>query len=431
MLLNYELTTNLKINTLMDLNKLKQFEEESNLKVNRSQLARDMNVDRRTISKYIQGFKKKTNRSKKSQFDSFYPTIEELLAQPNKVFAYKRVLWQYLCDNYGMTGAQSSFRRYISSIPEFNAYFKEKQHTIKAPAPMRFETSPGQQAQLDWKESISFQLRNGETIVINILVLLLSYSRYRVYHLSLTKTRDVLCHLLDQSFHQIGGVPQEMLTDNMTTVMDEARTAYSKGKVNNEFQQFANDYGFKVHPCVAARPETKAKVESPMRILDEIKAYSGDLSYEELHLKLKEINERENARFHEAYQKIPILGLDKEKGSLLPLPRESIRNHYSIKTKQVKVNASSMIHYQSNQYSVPPKYIDKTLHLQVHDHQIHLYFNTLLVAVHSLSQKKLNYLEEHYIEITKRTLPFEDDKIEEIAKENLNKIGAMYTDDRT
>lgn len=431
MLLNYELTTNLKINTLMDLNKLKQFEEESNLKVNRSQLAREMNVDRRTISKYIQGFKKKTNRSKKSQFDSFYPTIEELLAQPNKVFAYKRVLWQYLCDNYGMTGAQSSFRRYISSIPEFNAYFKGKQHSIKAPAPMRFETSPGQQAQLDWKESISFQLKNGETIIINILVLLLSYSRYRVYHLSLTKTRDVLCHLLDQSFYQIGGVPHEMLTDNMTTVMDEARTTYSKGKVNNEFQQFANDYGFKVHPCVAARPETKAKVESPMRILDEIKAYSGDLSYEELHDKIKEINERENAKFHEAYQKIPLLGLDKEKDFLQPLPPGSIRNHYSIKTIQVKVNASSMIHYKSNQYSVPPEYIDKTLQLQVHDDQIHLYFNTKLVVVHSLSHKKLNYIESHYIAIAKRTLPFEDDKIEEIAKDNLNKIGAMYTDDRT
>lgn len=431
MLLNYELTTNLKINTLMDLNKLKQFEDSSNLKVNRSQIAREMNVDRRTISKYIGGFKKKSNRSRKSQFDSFYTIIKELLNQPNKVFAYKRVLWQYLCDNYGMTGAQSSFRRYISSIPEFNVYFKEKKHSIKAPAPMRFETSPGQQAQLDWKESMTFQLKNGEVMTINILVLLLSYSRYRVYHLSLSKTRDVLCHLLDQSFGQMGGVPQVMLTDNMATVMDEARTPYSKGKINNEFQQFANDYGFKVQPCIAGRPETKAKVESPMRILDELKAYSGDLTYEELHQKLKDINERENTRFHEGYQKIPVLGLDKEKDFLRPLPHGFIRNQYSIKTLRVKVNASSMINYKSNQYSVPPEYIDKSLQLQVHDNQIHLYFNMKLVAVHSLSYKKLNYLESHYIEIAKRTLAFGDDKIEEIAKDNLSKIGALYTDDRT
>lgn len=90
-----------------------------------------------------------------------------------------------------------------------------------------------------------------------------------------------------------------------------------------------------------------------------------------------------------------------------------------------------MINYKSNQYSVPPEYIDKALQLQVHDNQIHLYFNTKLVAVHSPSNKKLNYLESHYIEIAKRTLPFNDEKIEEIAKENLKKIGALYTDDRT
>lgn len=163
---------------------------------------------------------------------------------------------------------------------------------------MQFESSPGKQAQLDWKKSISFQLKNGEMIIINILVLILSYSRYRVYHLSLSKTRDVLCHLLDQSFQRIEGVPQEILTDNMSTVMDEARTPHSKGKVNNAFQQFANDYGFKVRPCIATRPQTKTKVESPMRILNELKSYSGDLAYEELHQKLNDINERENKRFH-------------------------------------------------------------------------------------------------------------------------------------
>jgi len=430
MLLNYELTTNLKINTLMDLNKLKQFEENSSLKVNRSQLAREFNVDRRTVSKYIQGYKRKSTRTRTSQFDKYYSIIEDLLKQADKVFAYKRVLWQYLCDNHGLTAAQSSFRRYISSIPEFNDYFCKKR-VVKSASPMRFETDRGQQAQLEWKESMSFKLKHGEMIVINVFVLLLSYSRYRVYYLSLSKTREVVCHLLDKAFNQIGGVPKELLTDNMATVMDEARTPYTKGKVNAVFQQFADDYGFKVRPCIAGRPQTKAKVESPMRILDEIQAYSGDLTYEELHQKVQEINERENTRMHEGYQMIPVLGLEKEKDSLLALPPASIRSHYSIKTLKVKVNASSMITYQSKQYSVPPKYINKTLHLQVHDEKIHLYYNTKLVAMHSLNTKKLNYIETHYIEIAKRTLPFDDAKIEEIAKENLNKIGALYTDDRT
>ena len=141
----------------------------------------------------------------------------------------------------------------------------------------------GKQAQLDWKESIPFILSSGETIEVNIFVLLLSYSRFRVYRVSLSKTQDILFSFLDDAFETLGGVPDEIVTDNMKTVMDEARTEYYVGKVNNKFQQFADDYGFKVQPCIAGHQHTKAKVEAPMKILDEIRAYNGKLNYIELH----------------------------------------------------------------------------------------------------------------------------------------------------
>lgn len=432
MILACQLNTNIQINVLEDLNKLKDLVDHNHLKVNVSQIARELGRDRRTVKKYIHGYIKNNKRNKKSQFDDYYFIIKELLEDASKVFAYKRVLYQYLKDNYNMPGASSSFRRYISSIDEFDQYFKEKKcSVVKAPAYSRFETSPGEQAQLDWKESIEFTLSTGETVMINIFVLILSYSRYRVYRLSLTKTQDILFHYMDEAFSVFGGVPQEIVTDNMKTVMEVARTEYFKGKVNNKFQQFADDYGFKVHPCIAGRPNTKAKVESPMKILDELKAYNGDLNYNQLVKKLEGINNRENARFHESYQAIPLLYLDKEKDLLHPLPHEKIRDHYQIITKTVKVNQSSMITYKGNQYSLPPEYIDKRLQLQVYDNQLHLYFNTNLVAVHLISNKKMNYLKEHYMEILKKTLPFENEDIEKIAKENLNKIGERYNDNRT
>jgi len=426
MLVNCCINSDLVINSLMDLNKLKPLAE-NGLKVNKSRLARELNADRRTVGKYIDGYIKPTTRNRASVIDEYYDTIKELLDNKSKVFEYKNVLWNYLRENYGLNCAESSFRHYIKNHREFQSYFDgHKVDKVKSPSVMRFETAPGEQAQLDWKESIDFVLKNGEIININILVLILGYSRFRVYRLSLTKTQDVLFHLLDQSFEAMEGVPKCVVTDNMKTVMDEARTEYSKGKINTKFKQFADDYGFEVHPCVAARPNTKAKVESPMRILDELKAYSGDLDYDGLVRKLEEINNRENTRFHNSYSMIPILGLEKEKDFLSPLPTVSIRNQYQIKTVNVKVNNSSMITYKGNQYSVPPKYLNKLLKLQYYDNRIHIYSNTELVAVHDESSKKLNYLENHYIDIMKLTLPFNDDEIAIKAKENLLKIGERY-----
>ncbi len=427
MILNYEIDTNIEIQKLTDLKVLKNIMENTNLKVNKSRLARELEVDRRTIDKYINGFEKSKSRKRVSILDDYYELIKTLLNDKIKVFEYKKVLWQYLFDNYGLKCSESSFRRYISLTPEFQEYFDQKKKSaVKAPSVMRYETNIGQQAQLNWKESMNFVIDTGEVITINIFVLILSYSRFRVYRLSLTKSQDILFNFLDESFQTFGGVPREILTDNMKTVMDAPRTEYSKGKVNNKFQQFADDYGFKVQPCIAGRPNTKAKVEAPMKILDELKAYSGDLNYEQLVIKLNEINNRENSRLHQSYDMIPLFGLQKEKDFLQPPPRDSIRNPYLIKTITAKVNSSSMISYKGNQYSVPPKYMNQTLKLQVYDNQIHIYFNTNLVTIHSLSIKKLNYLEEHYTQIARMTLPFDDDKIQKLAKENLKKIGERY-----
>ena len=58
MLINYEINTNQEINCLMDLNKLKNLQN-NGLKVNKSELARRLGKDRSAIDKYINGYQKK------------------------------------------------------------------------------------------------------------------------------------------------------------------------------------------------------------------------------------------------------------------------------------------------------------------------------------------------------------------------------------
>ena len=54
---------------------------------------------------------------------------------------------------------------------------------------------------LTGKESIPFVLVDtGETIDVNIMTLLLSHSRHRIYKLSLKTNREMLMHLLTEAF---------------------------------------------------------------------------------------------------------------------------------------------------------------------------------------------------------------------------------------
>lgn len=429
MIIEQQINSNIEINKLEDLVKLKALIEESNLKVNLSEIARELGCDRRTVKKYIKGYEKVTKRNRKSPIDDYYSLIQELLNSETRIFYYKRVLWQYLVDNHGLNVKQSTFRGYISRHPEFNKYFKNKRKSaVSNNSVLRFETSIGEQAQLDWKETMKIILSSGEVVIINIFVLILSYSRFRVYRISLDKTQEILFNFLDDAFNTFGGVPREILCDNMKTIMDTPRTEYSKGKINNKFSQFAQDYGFKVRPCIAGKPNTKAKVESPMRLLDELYAYSGHITYEELVLKVKELNERINAKCHTTTGKIPILHLKKEQDFLLPLPQKQIRSLYRIKTTTVKVNPQSLICFKSNFYSVPPEYIGSTLKLQVYDNKIHVYNSTNLIALHDISTQKLNYTLKDYISLSRLTFNSKYIDINKLAKDNLNKIGDIYNE---
>ena len=347
MILKNHIITDISINQLDDLHKLKPFWEDGTLKINKSQIARELKVDRRTVDKYIKGYKKSCHRHRDNCITPYYDIIDELLSDRNQqIFYYKKTLWQYLVDNYDFKSIYCNFCHCLKKYPEFNSYFNKKKPSNTKKISIRYETDAAKQAQLDWKESIPFILSSGETIDVNIFVLLLSYSRFRVYRVSLSKSQNILFSFLDDAFETFGGVPEEIVTDNMKTVMDKARTEYDRGKINNKFQQFASDYGFKVRPCIAGRPRTKAKVEAPMKILDEIRAYNGKLNYRELVELVTKINNRVNSQVNQGTGRIPLLYFEKEKAFLRSLPADNVRKPYQITTNIVKVNHSSMFNYK-------------------------------------------------------------------------------------
>ncbi|SFU67123.1 hypothetical protein SAMN04487886_109512 [Clostridium sp. DSM 8431] len=107
--------------------------------------------------------------------------------------------------------------------------------------------------------------------------------------------------------------------------MDKARTEHSEGKINPKFQQLADDFGFNIAPCVRARPNTKAKVENPMRIIDEIMTYNGLLNDESL------ITNEANSRIFQATGVPPICAFKNDHQISI------VEALYELTSKEVKV----------------------------------------------------------------------------------------------
>lgn len=68
MYMTLNIQTNVEVRSLLDLPNLKLLMENLKMKINKSELARKMNVDRRTIQKYLDGFKKSEGRNRESKF---------------------------------------------------------------------------------------------------------------------------------------------------------------------------------------------------------------------------------------------------------------------------------------------------------------------------------------------------------------------------
>jgi len=414
------INTEIEINSVKDLNKLKIIVEVNNLeKPNFSELARQLGVDRRTAKKHYEGNIEKERKDKKSKIDDYHEVISSLLSAENKqIFYYKSHLYRYLVREHGLECSRSNFNYYILKHNKFAEYFKPKstRDSIKS------ETPFGKQAQFDWKEKLKFSFKDNTEILLNVGSLVLSASRFKVWTIYPSTSQNHLFDFLSNAFETLGGVPKEILIDNASTMMDKARTERSEGKINAKFKQLADDFGFSVIPCVRARPNTKAKVENPMRIIDEIMNYNGILdNLAELHEKMSVITNEANSRVCQATGLPPILVFSKEKEHLSPLPHDKICSFYKNVTMQVKVNTNSLFKYKQNMYSAPPDLIGKNITIQVTEDNLHVYYNKKLITIHSISEKKINYHNDHHLKMLALTFKGQED-VSEYANKHLKEL---------
>jgi transposase len=150
----------------------------------------------------------------------------------------------------GYTGGITQVRDYVARVrprPE--------------PEPVvRFETAPGQQAQVDFAE---FRFPWGKRFA---LLVVLAYSRLLWMQFYPRQTLSTLIAGLEAAFTYFGGVPHELLFDQLKAViLDDARADGGRLLENPEFLRFAHHWQFRIRACRPYRAKTKGKVERPIR----------------------------------------------------------------------------------------------------------------------------------------------------------------------
>jgi transposase len=145
-------------------------------------------------------------------------------------------------------------------------YTQLQEHVLRVrPRPpkepvVRFETAPGKQAQVDFGK---FRLPWG---VRHCLLVVLGYSR--LLWISFVRRQDMrtLFLGLEEAFVFFGGVTEEVLFDQMKTVITRDDRMNGGQLVKNaEFQRFAAHWNFTPRACRPYRAQTKGKVERPVR----------------------------------------------------------------------------------------------------------------------------------------------------------------------
>lgn len=394
-----------------DIKEVAHVKKRDNEKINYAAIARQYGCDYRTVKKYYNerddtpATRKPREVIKKT--DGFEAIIQEKCLKHN---APAIAIYELLKSKYGYTGSYSTIKAYTHNLK------KDKQNEVT----IRFETSPGLQCQIDWKEELTLVSKLGETFTINVFLAILGYSRYKYIELTLDRSQPTLFKCLTNTIRYYGGVPKQFLFDNMKTVADKSRTQYETVVYNERFYQFSKDAGFEPQSCMAYRPETKGKVEVVAKIMNRLKAYNGEFTtLDELTKIVIELNKDINSQIHQTTKEKPVDRFHKEKEYLQPEPRYDILEaYYSEKVLTRKVPKDCLITYQNRKYSIQPALAGKTVSLRIEGDNLHIYYNKSLVSSHKISDKVINYTQLDYKLLLKHSL-IKEENIERIAEKNL------------
>jgi transposase len=258
---------------------------------------------------------------------------------------------------------------------------------------MRQVHKAGEKLFVDWAgQTVPIVDRDtGETRPAYLFVAVLGASNYTYAEASLTQDLPswIAAHCRALAF--IGGVPSLIVPDNAKTAV--VKPDYYEPDVHATYQEMADHYGTVILPARAKKPKDKAKAEQGVKfsenwLLAPLRNRTFFSLFElnnALSLSLKSLNERPFQKL-EGTRKSLFDALDRP--ALRPLPDAPYEFGY---WKKAKVNIDCHIQVENNFYSVPYRYVQKTVDVRITATTLEVFFKGERIASHPLSHGRGNY----------------------------------------
>jgi transposase len=215
-------------------------------------IARQLGISRNSVRKYLRS--------------PGIPTAAPRRPRPSALDPYKdyvRVRLADGMDNCVVLLRELQARGYTGRYSILKDYVRPFRQRLAVLPTRRFETAPGEQAQVDWGQFRYVPLEGPPRLVYGF-ALVLSWSR--ALYVEFVRRADVAtfiqCHL--NAFEYLGGVPQRCLYDN-TKVVVLGRDAAGEPVFQQQFLDFSLRLGFGLQLCRPYRAQTKGRVESGIK----------------------------------------------------------------------------------------------------------------------------------------------------------------------
>ena len=154
---------------------------------------------------------------------------------------------------------------YEGSYPSLVRYLRpwRQEHRSEESSTVRFETAPGEQAQVDWGSA--WVWLGQQRVRVHVFTMVLGYSR-RIF--ARGYSREGLESLLEghaHAFEHFGGRTQTILYDNPRTIVLAKDESSGWVEWNAKFKDQMDFYGVTIRLCRYYRAQTKGKVESGVK----------------------------------------------------------------------------------------------------------------------------------------------------------------------